>query len=745
MATNILIQNCSLNEIKSIDLSAAATNIAVAWGDNAAQISISEINYCPVNAVITFRYLNADVYTYITQGLENSMAAFPACVAGPNPDNSFYSGPVSEIIIDTSAAIYPISLVNDTASGTYDDWELEIALSHNGDSSTKIYFTTDGSDPLLSNNAELYDDFNRPLLGGENLKSNIIFFKAVAVNAVSHIASAVLSYLYVFSRPIILTASVPHGYHIDKAPIALTASVASGPLPVIYYTTDGSDPLYFNGQMSITAIEYTGPITPITNEFTLKAVAVQDNIISMRYSNYVSNFYKYEEDVLYLTATPAGGAFPEKNLSINLATNDVNAVIKYSLDGSSPLSDNASLYLSDINIATLLDSQSFRLRAVAISDRLISEPLDITYTLYDYASDADGDNISNGAENGPLTDSDNDGISDMFDADSDNDGMPDYVEGVADANANNIPAFQDNSETIPFWYSVSGIPENGQLINGLQYEIKIICYGAVGSLSIETLNRAIVFSEISCELTPGEEKTIYMLVPEAMETACSTLWSSDAFDISFIISHVDPSTQEIISEIITRTYTIVPYNANTPYAGNLVTWTKLNNSKFYGIYRKNPSDSEYTRIAKILHDSYHAFIETQQYLDRNGEILSNYRVSAISDISESDLSNAMHAADNNLQTCSVIGHLADIAGEAMADIRVSARIDKAPTMQRNINLSAYELHTYTDEFGQFILNLPKGSVCIIKLEQANFRKKISVPFLDTIDLDALIDLNYNGA
>lgn len=745
MATNILIQNCSLNEIKSIDLSAAAANIAVAWESNASQISISEINYCPVNAVITFRYLNADVYTYITQGLENSMAAFPACVAGPNPDNSFYSGPVSEIIIDTSAAIYPISLVNDTASGTYDDWELEIALSHNGDSNTKIYLTTDGSDPLLSNNAELYDDFNRPLLGGENLKSNIIFFKAVAVNAVSHIASAVLSYLYVFNRPIMLTASVSHGYHVDKTPIALTASVSSGPLPVIYYTLDGSDPLYFNGQMAITAIEYTGPIMPALNEFTLKAVAVQDNIISMRYSNYVSNFYKYEEDVLYLTATPAGGVFPEKSLSINLATNDVNAVIKYSLDGSSPLSDSANLYLGDINISTLLDSQSFRLRAVAMSDRLISEPIDATYTLYDYASDADGDNISNLAENGPGTDTDSDGISDMFDADSDNDGIPDYVEGTADANSNNIPAFQDSSEKIPFWYSISGIPENGNLINGLQYEIKIICYGAVGSLSIETLNRAVIFSEISCELTPGEEKTIYMLVPEAMEDACSLLWDKAAFDISFIISHVDAATQELISEIITRTYTIVPYDAATPYAGNLVTWTKLNNAKFYGIYRKNASESEYTRIAKILHDSYHAFIETQQYLDRNGEILSNYRVSAIDAIAESDLSNALHAADNNLQTCGVIGHLADIAGEAMADIRVSARIDKSPAMQRNISLNAFELHTYTDELGQFVLNLPKGSVCIIKLEQANFRKKISVPFLDTIDLNALIDLNYNGA
>ncbi len=743
MATNILIQNCSSGDVRGIDLS-SATNLALNWSGNSGQISISEINYCPPGAVLTFRHLGADVYVYVTQGLVDSTAAYPACVSGNNPDNTSYLGPVDEIVIDTSAVTYPISISNDTASGTYSEWELEIALTHTGNSATKIYYTLDGSDPLISNTALLYDDSDRPLLGGENLKGNIVFVKAIAVNDIAGQASALTSYLYVFNRPMMLNASVSHGYHVDRTPIALSVNYSDGPTPVIYYTLDGADPLYFNGQPGFGVLEYTGPITPPSNEFMLKAVAVQQTLLRTHYSNFIANFYKYEEDVLTLEATPAGGVFPQTQLAINLATNDVNAVIKYTLDGSSPLIPSARTYNDAFNISTQLDSQDFRLRAVAMTERLISEPIDITYTLYDYTGDADKDEISNLDEGGPGRDTDGDGVADMFDADSDNDGVPDYVEGTADANGNNIPAFQDASETIPFWYSISGIPENGVLVNGLQYEIRVICYGSEGYLDIHTENKALVFSETSVVLTPGEEKIIYMLVPEVMENKCSPLWSGEPFDVRFTVSHTDPSTGLEASEMFLREYSFAPSTEAVPYAGNLITWTKLASAKFYGVYRKNPGDSDYTRVIKLLHDSYHSYSETQQYLDREGETLSLYRVTAITNKGESDMSNALHAADSELDTCAVIGHLSDIAGSSMHAIRVSARVEKAPAMQKNILLNAYEIHAYTDIKGQFVLALPKGSTCIIKLEQAGLRKKVVVPYAESIDFDALLSLNSEG-
>lgn len=737
MAQNILIKHCLSQESVLIDLN-SQSSIALSWAVP-SQISVAEINYCPNNAVLNFYYQGNLVYTYVTQGLSDSTAAYPLCSGAMNPDGSSFTGSVDNITIDISAVTYPIELIALPSGNTYMAWELELEFSHNSNSLTEIYYTIDGTDPAISLSRILYDDNNRPLIGGENLKNNMALIKAIAVNPALGQASKAISNLYVFSRPITLAASVAHGYHVDKTPIELIATEIDGHAPQIYYTLDNSDVLYFNGQPTDTAILYSSPITPPSNLFTLKAIAIFNTPIDEAFSNYINYTYRYEEDILTLEAFPAGGVFPEKNLEIALAVNDVTAVIKYTLDGSSPLNNNAIIYTAPINLITNLDLQNFRLRAVAISDRLISQPIDAVYTLYDYDSDADGDEISNGLEGGPAVDSDGDGVPDMLDADSDNDGIPDYVEGMTDANGNNIPAFQDVSEQVPFWYTISGMPENGILINGTQYEIKILCYGSTGYLDITTLNKALVFSETTTILEPGVEKIIYMLVPEIMENQCSPLWDFSEFDVNFAISHINGS--DVIVENITRNYTFAPYTDEVKYNGNLITWTKSNAASFYIIYRKQSDDSEYVRIAKIMHDNYHAKIATQQYLDRTGELLALYRVSAIIDNTETAWSNILHASDCGFITCDVIGSLAYITGTPMPDMRIAVRIEKAPYMQQNTIADAYDYYTHTDAYGQFVLKLPKGSTCVIKIDQANFRRKVVIPMQDMIDFSELLDIN----
>ena len=623
-------------------------------------------------------------------------------------------------------------LTSNITNGTYFEWGLQIELVYAGDPAV-ITYTLDGSDPALSSTAINYTP---PItLSAGRQSNNIFLLKAVAVEIVTGIQHA-LSELYVLSRPIELIASVAHGYHIDKTPIELSVNTPAD----IYYTIDGTDVFDINGLPTVNAIAYTAAIEPIGNEFTLKAAAVSDlGTPAARYSNYISNYYLYEEDVLFIDANPAGGVFPETSLDISLGTNVAGAVIKFTLDGTSPLGDTALTYNGNaINLSTSLDSHSFRLRAIAISDRLISQPIDNNYTLYNYDSDADGDEISNGLEGGPLTDTDGDGIADMYDTDSDNDGIPDYVEGLADANANSIPAFQDATET-RFWYEINGLPANGDIINGLQYEIKIICYGSEGYLQITSDSQALIFSETELTIQPGIEKSIYMYVPEIMENKCSTLWPTDAFNSTFAMSHFENGI--LVTDLVKRTYTIKPYTDEMPYVGNLVTWEKNAKASFYCIYRKSPGESDFVRIAKILHDSYHTRIASQQYLDRDGELLSQYRVSAIINNTETAWSNVLHAADCYLDTCTITGHLAEINNTPMADMRVSVRIHKPVFFSNNTYASAYELHTYTDAFGQFNLQLPKGSVCILKIDQAGVREKLAIPMLDFIDINELIAMN----
>jgi hypothetical protein len=588
----------------------------------------------------------------------------------------------------------------------------------------------------------MYDPGNKPWIGGGQIVNNLIYFKAVAVNPAHGTVSNALAETFIFSRPISLVSSVPHGYHVDKTPIELTATDPAGNTPTIFYTLDGSEPLDDMGDPTPQAIEYSGPITPPSNEFTLRAVAVLDWLLSESFSNEIRDYHKYEEDVLTLEATPSGGTFPDDSLQVFLSTNELSAKINYTLDGSSPLAPTALLYTGPITLTGTHDIDTFRLRAVAISDRLISTPIDTQFTLYKYDSDADGDEISNGLEGGPDTDTDSDGIPDMLDADSDNDGMPDFIEGVADADGDSIPAFQDSDERLPFWYMLTGIPTDGDLVNGLQYEIKIQCYGDTGYLDIECDNPAIIFSEKSVSIPSGEEKIIYMYVPEVMENKCSPAWSGEAFDILFTVSHLVAG--ELVSESILRNYTIVPANAEVPYVGNLVTWTKLDGVKKYNIYRQNPDTDESELIASILHDSYHENIDTQQYLDRTGQVLSVYRVTGTDGVYETNLSNALHASDCVLDTCDIIGHISTPTGAALENIRVSARIDKAPVRQRNIHIDAFESHVYSDAYGQFVLRLPKGVECIIKIDQAALRKKVAIPYEDSIDFDELIRLNEGG-
>jgi len=622
-------------------------------------------------------------------------------------------------------------LTSNIPGGSYKEWGLAIELNYAGPAAD-ISYTLDGSSPAGSTAIAYTSPIN---ISAGNEAFNIFLIKARAVEQISGLITDFQA-AYILERPIALTASVEHGYHVDKTPIELTASA---PGAEIYYTVDGSDVFGPNGILTNGAALYTAPIMPPSNEFYLRAAAVSDYLLpTAEYSNLINNYYRYEDDILFLDASPAGGVFPQVSLDVTLATNN-DAEIKFTLDGTSPLNDSALTYQSPINLSTTLDSQTFRLRAIAISDRLISQPIDASYTLYNYNSDADKDEIPNGLEGGPETDTDSDGQPDMLDIDSDNDGMPDYLEGTVDADANNIPAFQDPTEQLLFWYSITGLPEDGALINGKQYEIKVLCYGGVGHLEIISEHPALIFSEANTDIQPGEEKIIHMYVPEVMENKCSPLWHLGAFPVRFIMSHLEGGVT--VSEETLRNYSTIAYTSEIPYRGNLVVWEKVNNASSYNIYRKNIGETDFERIDFRLHDSYHTHQNTQQYLDRTGEVLSQYRISAVISGVETKLSNIMHASNCVLDYCTVSGHLSNINNKPMPEIRVTARLDKPVFMRSNTLANAYELHTYTDAFGQFNLDLPKGSVCILKIEQAGLREKLEIPMMDFIDLEDLIRLN----
>lgn len=106
-----------------------------------------------------------------------------------------------------------------------------------------------------------------------------------------------------------------------------TVTLASNETATIYYTTDGSTP-------TTASSKYTAPLT-LNGPLTLKYFAVD---ASNNSSAVVTQSYSTGPDVTkpVVTANPAGGAYAP-GTTITLTVNEANSVIKYTKDGSDPL------------------------------------------------------------------------------------------------------------------------------------------------------------------------------------------------------------------------------------------------------------------------------------------------------------------------------------------------------------------------------------------------------------------------
>ncbi|WP_048065524.1 DUF2341 domain-containing protein [Methanosarcina acetivorans] len=134
---------------------------------------------------------------------------------------------------------------------------------------------------------------------------------------------------------------------VDQS-VTLNVSDNIDPLPVIYYTTDGTDP-------NTTSPAYTGPIS-ITNSTTLKFMAVDaaGNQAPIQTENYT-----IDKVAPVVTASPEGGLYGHELDVVLSATDEVDTdpTIYYTTDGSVPTT-NSTLYTAPVHITdkTLLKS-----------------------------------------------------------------------------------------------------------------------------------------------------------------------------------------------------------------------------------------------------------------------------------------------------------------------------------------------------------------------------------------------------
>lgn len=155
--------------------------------------------------------------------------------------------------------------------------------------------------------------------------------------------------------------SVPGGAYDSAQSVTATVGTSGA---LIYYTTDGSDPL-----TSPTRVNLTRSLT-ISNTTTVKVVAIKDGYEP---SDVVT--YQYLIRVSAPTVSPSTGEWKEVPDTVKLSSTTPGATIYYTLDGSQPTRQSAK-YTGPI---TLTKGQTNVIKAFAVKDDGSPDSFVVTY------------------------------------------------------------------------------------------------------------------------------------------------------------------------------------------------------------------------------------------------------------------------------------------------------------------------------------------------------------------------------
>ncbi|URZ18649.1 FN3 associated domain-containing protein [Clostridium felsineum] len=204
--------------------------------------------------------------------------------------------------------------------------------------SATIYYTLDGTEPLKSSTALVYND-----AAGIKIDQKNVEIKTAAVGT-GMLESEVTTYDYSVDSCNTPSINISDDYVTSGAQVTLTADTGD----TIIYTLDGTDPTETNGYY------YTAPII-INNKTTIKAIAVSKNKLS---SSIIAKDYK-------IRLENPSAVVNENKITINEASE--NAIIYYTTDGSEPTT-----------LSNVYDSS----KGIVVSDRI---------TLKFFAVNSDGE------------------------------------------------------------------------------------------------------------------------------------------------------------------------------------------------------------------------------------------------------------------------------------------------------------------------------------------------------------------
>ena len=230
---------------------------------------------------------------------------------------------------------------------------------------TGIYYTDDGSDPIISSTKKQYINNSIPI-------SNAMTIKAYAYLILNgkEIRSDVKTAAYTVDANLLkspIISGVKEGEVCNSdVTITMVNQVADAESDV-YYTLDGSEP-------TASSTKYESPIT-LTEEksYTLKVIAISGN----KKSAVITVNFKIEMDKVSTPVIAPEGKTYSGPVRVTITCSTSGADIYYTTNGSSP-TKSSEKYSSAI---LLNESRTYTVKAIAIKGSVESEIATATYTL----------------------------------------------------------------------------------------------------------------------------------------------------------------------------------------------------------------------------------------------------------------------------------------------------------------------------------------------------------------------------
>ena len=227
-----------------------------------------------------------------------------------------------------------------------------------------IYYTLNGSDPTTGSTV-----YTGPITFSSEGTSTLKF---IAVDSAGNVSDTVtMTYTIDKTSPIASVSPAGSIYNTRKS-VTLSAGDNTDPDPVIYYTTDGTDP-----RTSSTRTKYSA-VFLINTTTTLKFAAVDD---AGNWSPVYSSTYTMEDIAAPSVSADLPGGFYTSDQAVKLSAADemdLNPKIYYTLDGNDPTT-NSTLYTWPISI-NIVGTTVLKFIAVDAAGH-ISNITTVSYTL----------------------------------------------------------------------------------------------------------------------------------------------------------------------------------------------------------------------------------------------------------------------------------------------------------------------------------------------------------------------------